>query len=182
MLGLLSHYENKMTLNFKSEGDLIYLLGEPREDIASSEYLYSYCKVKASPAPAFDLEQEVKLQEAVRTLIRNKSVNAAHDISDGGLFITLAEMGMASDLGFSIKTDSNCRKDAYLFGESQSRVVVTVAQEFAENFEKEAKNMEVTYRQLGKVISHQFIVDAEVLISIDEARQLHENLLPEILS
>ena len=170
-----------MTLNFKKEGDLIYLLGEPKEDIASSEYLYSYCKVKASPAPAFNLEEEVKLQEAVRTLIRNKSVNAAHDVSDGGLFISLAEMGMAAGLGFSIKTDDRFRKDAYLFGESQGRVVVTIAPENVGDFEKEAGEANITFRQLGKVVSHQFLVDEAPLIKLEEARQLHENLLPDIL-
>ena len=181
MLGILSHYENKMTLHFKNEGDLIYLLGEPANDISCSEYLYSYCNVKASPVPAFNLEEEVKIQQAVRTLIKNKSINAAHDVSDGGLFIALAEMGMASKSGFAIQTDHTYRKDAYLFGEGQSRIIVTVAQEQVRSFEEDASSMNIAYRQLGKVIADDFVIDNELLITCHEAIHLYESLLPGIL-
>ncbi len=110
-----------MTLYFRNEGDIIYLLGNPKDDIACSEYLYSYCGIKASPAPAFDLNEEYNFQKGLKNIIKSKIINSAHDISDGGLFIAVAESAMAGNLGFEIKTDPDFRKDAYLFGESQSR-------------------------------------------------------------
>ncbi|HNS43519.1 MAG TPA: AIR synthase-related protein, partial [Taishania sp.] len=92
MLGVLEDKNKMMTLDFKKKGDLIFLLGESVNDIASSEYLYSYHGIKASPAPYFDLEKEFAVQEVVKDLIQSELINAAHDVSDGGLFITLAEM------------------------------------------------------------------------------------------
>ncbi len=181
MLGILSHYENKMTLNFKNEGDIIYLLGQPANDIGCSEYLYSYCDIKASPAPVFNLEEEVKLQQVLRTFIKDKSVNAAHDVADGGLFVTLAEMGMASKLGFAVYTDKNFRKDAYLFGEAQGRIVVTVSPEQAGQFEEKLSAMHTTYQKLGKVITKDFIIDDELFFNCNEAIQMHEALLPKML-
>ena len=72
MLGILENPENKMTLDFKKEGDAIYLVGESVNDIASSEYVYSYKGIKATPAPHFDLATEQKLQKAITSLIENK--------------------------------------------------------------------------------------------------------------
>ena len=82
-----------MGIAFKDKGDLIFLLGETVEDISSSEYLYSYHNVKESPAPYFDMQKEYDLHQAIKLLISEGRITAAHDCSDGGLFITLAEMG-----------------------------------------------------------------------------------------
>ncbi|MEN9395024.1 MAG: hypothetical protein RL362_1245, partial [Bacteroidota bacterium] len=81
MLGVMEDKSYHMTLDFKYKGDLIYLLGEPTNDIASSEYLYNIVGVKNSPAPAFDIEKEFALQAAIKTLIRKHLINAAHDVS-----------------------------------------------------------------------------------------------------
>ena len=121
---------------FKEAGDLIYLVGLSQNDIASSEYLYSFRGVRESPAPAFDLDTEYDLQEAVKALIQNKMVVSAHDVSDGGLFVALAESAMVRGLGFDISTEANYRKDAYLFGEAQSRVVVSVRPAMQGAFQK----------------------------------------------
>ena len=87
MLGVLDK-KNRMTLDFKQEGDLIYVIGEMRDDMACSEYLYSFHKVKLSPAPFFELDEEFKVQQAVSAIIKKGLIRSAHDCSDGGLFIT----------------------------------------------------------------------------------------------
>jgi phosphoribosylformylglycinamidine synthase subunit PurL len=69
MLGILEDKSNKMTLAFQEAGDLIYMIGDAHNNIASSEYLYSYHNVKLSPAPYFDMDAELKLQDAVREVI-----------------------------------------------------------------------------------------------------------------
>lgn len=128
MVGLLNSVQDKMTLDFKEEGDLIFLLGVPNGDIHSSEYLHKVQGVALSPAPYFDIEDEVKLQQKLADLIRRRLVRSAHDVSEGGLFVTLAESAFPRELGFDVvATDAEIRKDAFWFGESQSRVVVSVA-------------------------------------------------------
>ncbi|MFN5912591.1 MAG: phosphoribosylformylglycinamidine synthase subunit PurL, partial [Bacteroidota bacterium] len=129
MIGMLEDKDRMMTLDFKQKGDLIFVLGECVNDISSSEYLATYHGVKASPAPYFDLDKEYDLHQVVKGLIANELVNAVHDVSDGGLFVTLVEMSLPRELGFDIETDAEIREDAYLFGEGQGRVVVSVTEE-----------------------------------------------------
>ncbi|RYD55117.1 MAG: phosphoribosylformylglycinamidine synthase subunit PurL [Sphingobacteriales bacterium] len=126
MVGILDTLDQKMTAFFKNDGDIIYMIGEHRNDINCSEYLHQVHGVTHSPAPYFDLEEEAKLQELVLKLVRDKTVESAHDTAEGGLFVSLIESGMFKNTGFTITTDSSIRKDAYLFGEAQSRVVVSV--------------------------------------------------------
>ena len=159
MIGMLDKKENLMTLDFKQKGDLIFLLGDIVEDISSSEYLASYHNVKASPAPHFDLEKEFMLHQAVKGLITEKLINSAHDCSDGGLFVTMAEMSFPRGLGFDIVSDSEIREDAFLFGESQGRIVVTVTEEAEEDFIEFMLNSLVNFTLLGHVTKGKFVVD-----------------------
>src|ERR1019366_2301008 len=116
MIGLVEDKETLMTMNFKNSGDKIYVIGELKNDIASSEYLVGYHEVTNSPAPDFNLETEVKVQNAVKEVILEQLIASAHDVSEGGLFITLLESAMAGKKGFEIETDPDIRKDAFLFG------------------------------------------------------------------
>ena len=150
MVGLLDNMEDKMTLDFKTPGDVIYLLGESKNDINSSEYLHKICQVEFSPAPYFNLEEEFKLQETVTGLIKNKLITSAHDVSEGGLFITLAESGFNRNLGFNVTQNKrDIRKDAYWFGEAQGRVVVSVQENKIDDFEQFIKN--TPFEKLGVV-------------------------------
>ena len=128
MLGILDNKNHHTTIAFKEKGHMIYLIGRSQNDLASSEYLYSYHGIKASPAPYFDLEEEVKVQQVVSQLISKNLVQSANDVSDGGLFICLLECAIPRKFGFDITTDAEIRTDAFRFGESQGRIVVTVTQ------------------------------------------------------
>ena len=182
MLGLMENPDNRMTLNFREAGDMIYLIGSPQNDIASSEYLYSYRKVKASPAPAFDIEQEISVQSLVKQLITAKLVSSAHDVSDGGLFIAVAESAMAGNTGFAITTDNEYRKDAYLFGESQSRVIVSVSATQQVRFEQFMQKAQVLYSPIGQVTPADYVIDGQVVIASDKATSLYNNALGEIMA
>ena len=181
MLGILPSKSNKMTLGFKQKGDLIFLIGESKDDISSSEYLYSYHKVKASPAPYFDLEEEMRVQEAIKGLIDNNFVSAAHDVSDGGLFITLFEMGMIRGLGFDIVTDSEVREDAFLFGEGQSRVVVSVDVDVETEFIDFMIESGVRFTLLGHVTKGKMVVDDEHYGFVEDAKKLYDGALEKII-
>ncbi len=177
MIGILEDKSKLMTLDFKQKGDLIFIVGESRNDIASSEYLYSYHGVKASPAPYFDLEKEYEVQQAVKGLIDNELINAAHDVADGGLFVALTEMAMPRELGFDVVTDAEIREDAFLFGESQSRVVVTVSEDTEEDFIEFMVASNVPFTLLGHVTKGKMMVDDEHYGFITEAKDIYNNAL-----
>ena len=163
MVGLLDSEEDKMTLGFKLEGDSIYLIGKSTNDIGSSEYLHKICGVEFSPVPHFDLEDEFTLQQELSSLIKNKLVVSAHDISEGGLFITLLESAFVNGLGFEVsQLDSSTRSDAFWFGESQSRVVVSVSPENVVAFEKVMSSNASGFTKLGSVKGSDVVVGAEV--------------------
>jgi phosphoribosylformylglycinamidine synthase II len=183
MIGVLETKEHQMTLDFKNEGDLIYMVGESRNDISSSEYLYSYCGVKGSAAPHFELDEEHKLQANVANLIKKKLILSAHDCSDGGLFITLFESAIVNKFGFEINSDSNFRKDAFLFGEAQSRVVVSVSADQAESLEAELQAKGQAFSKLGTVTSRNSMnVDGEELATVDKGSSNYNSALASYLS
>jgi phosphoribosylformylglycinamidine synthase len=181
MLGLMEQPEHQMTLDFKKAGDIIYLLGTPKNDIGSSEYLYSYRGVKGSPAPQFDLDEEYAVQQVIKQLIYKGLVQSAHDVSDGGLFVTLAESSMPRGLGFSIETDRNFRQDAFLFGESQSRIVVSVSPDQFKAFGEFIAQQNIGYQMLGTVHESDFFVNGAKILSCQEAKPRYDESLGKIM-
>ncbi|HLG34482.1 MAG TPA: phosphoribosylformylglycinamidine synthase subunit PurL, partial [Bacteroidia bacterium] len=177
MLGVLRSKKDFMTLYFKKVGDIIYLLGESKDDIACSEYLYSVHGVKNSPAPAFNLDEEVAVQQSVLKLIREGLIKSAHDVSDGGLFIALAEAGMHRALGFDISSDESIRKDAFLFGEAQSRVVVTVSPDKEDAFLSALDDANIEFSTLGEVATAEIRIDGESFGTIAEVKHIYENAI-----
>ena len=165
MVGLLEDVDQRMTLDFKEEGNIIYVLGEITNDINSSQYLCKLCEVEYSPAPHFELENEFALQQTVASLITKGLVLSAHDISEGGLFVTLCESGFNRELGFSVITSGGIRKDASLFGEGQSRVVVSVALDKVKEFEASVKD--IPFEKVGVVTSGEIVVDGDFWGTID---------------
>jgi phosphoribosylformylglycinamidine synthase II len=177
MLGILEDKRNRMTLDFKYAGDYIFMIGESKNDVNSSEYLYSFHNIKKSPAPFFDLDVEYKLQSVIKHLIRKDFIESAHDVSDGGLYITLAESGMPRGLGFSIETDFDVRADAFLFGEAQSRVVVSVHPDKMDNFVDYLASADIEFSNLGMVTEGEILIDEESFGTIAEAKEIYENAL-----
>jgi len=182
MIGILEDKLNQTTLDFKNEGDLIYLVGESKNDISSSEYLYSYHKIKNTPAPFFDLETEHLIQASISKLIKLKLINSAHDVSDGGLFINLLESSMVNNLGFEINSDVSIRKDAFLFGESQSRVVVSISEHQLHSFEAELKKQGAKYSKLGQVKGKNILIDGENFGTIIEFKEGFDTSLEKYLN
>lgn len=181
MIGIVPNVDYVMTLDFKKKGDLIFLVGDYTNDISSSEYLATYLGIKESPAPYFNLEKEFNMQKAVQGLIENKLINAAHDVSDGGLYVTLVEMSIPQDLGFDIVTDAEVREDAFLFGEGQGRVVVTLTEEMEVQFIEFMLGLNVNITLLGHVTKGKMQVDEEHFGFISEAKAIFQNALGNML-
>ena len=182
MVGILPDVTKRMSLDFKAKGDLVFLIGKCVEDIASSEYLVRHHKIDRSPAPYFELEEERRLHTMMLMLIRQGMINAAHDVSDGGLWTTLVEMGVPRGLGFDIVTDSEIRPDAFLFGEGQGRVVVTVNEDTENEFLDLLRASRVPFILLGHVTKGKLVVDDEPFGFIEDARKTYEEAIPKIMS
>lgn len=182
MIGVIKDKAKIMTLDFKSKGDMIFLIGESKDDIASSEYLVSYHGITGSPAPYFDLEKEFAVQETVKGLIDKKLINAAHDCADGGLFTSLVEMAIPNKLGFDIVTDSEVREDAFLFGEAQSRVVVGVSEAQEDEFIEYMMEQKTPYTLLGHVTKGKICVDEIQFGFLDDYKNAYNTALEEALS
>jgi len=180
MVGLLENINEKMTLDFKKEGDVIYLLGRSTNDINSSQYLAKICNVEFSPAPYFELEEEFSLQLKIAELINKKLIQSAHDISEGGLFVTLCESGFNRELGFTVETKDDLREDAYLFGEGQSRVVVSVKAELIEKFENIMKDF--PHERIGLVTSGEMLVNGDFWGTIDWWQEEYDSAIEDHLS
>jgi phosphoribosylformylglycinamidine synthase len=182
MLGVMKDKSLQMTLDFKYKGDLIFLLGTTQDEINSSEYLANIVGTLGSPAPYFNLEEEYQLQQCIKGLIKNSFINSAHDVSDGGLFTTLIEMCFPNDLGFDVVTDSEIRKDAFLFGESQSRVVVSVVEDDEDKFLDFVAEMNIPCLLLGHVTKGRCTVDEQNFGMIADYKELYDNAIGKEMS
>ena len=178
MIGLLDDVREIMSLNFKAAKDHIFLIGKIVNDISSSEYLVKYHNIKESPAPYFDIDEEYELHQCIKNLISKKMINAAHDCADGGLFVSIVEMAMNSNLGCEINFKSDIRKDAFLFGESQGRVVVTVSNDQLKLFNSEIKASNIDYFFVGEVSKEANIkIDSINFGMVEDFRKISNNVI-----
>ncbi|WP_336516772.1 phosphoribosylformylglycinamidine synthase subunit PurL [Pollutibacter soli] len=182
MVGLLEDVQNKMTLDFKKPGDFIYLVGEVTDDLGSSEYLNKICNVKFSPAPLFNLEDEFRLQSSVKHLIQEGLIESAHDISEGGLFITLFESAAWNNLGFEIDVDIPVRKDAFWFGESQSRVVVSATYQQSAQLEAVLNSSGLPWVRIGKVTDGEIFIDNDSWGNIESWKHRYDTAIEKHLN
>lgn len=182
MVGVMDSVAAKMTMDFKAAGDIIFLIGSSKDDINSSEYLHKIHGIEYSPAPHFDMEEEFVLQKAITQLISDQLIHSAHDVSEGGLFITLIESSFNRNLGFDISTDSNIRKDAYLFGEAQSRVVISVSDKQTASIKAVLASMNIPFEKLGTVTAGAVIIDGDNWGSITEWKEKYDNAIGNLLA
>lgn len=182
MLGILDNRDTFMTLDFKAADDLIFLLGKSVNDIGSSQYLVSYHKQKASSVPYFDLEEEFACQHLVKQLILNKLVQSVHDVADGGLFVCLTESAMDRKLGFSVTTLPEIRKDAFLFGEAQGRIVVSVKPAQLGEFHAVLASHQVPFLNLGTTTDGSLLIDSTSFGSITDIIPVYDTVLENALN
>lgn len=181
MLGLLKDKNHQMTMAFKEKGDMIFLIGKSVNDISCSQYLYSWHGIRKSPPPEFNIDDEFKIQEAITGLISHYLIRSAHDVSDGGLFVSLAESAMPRDLGFDITCPAEIRKDAFLFGESQGRIVVSVTNSKETDFIDFMMNMKVPFSALGHVTKGELRIDDLSFGFISDIKKSYFSALDKIL-
>jgi phosphoribosylformylglycinamidine synthase len=128
------------------------------------------------------MTEEISTHNAVKALLKANLINAAHDLSEGGLFVTLLESAIAGNKGFNIESDPNTRKDAFLFGEAQSRVVVTVPASREDTFIKVMMKQDAEFSMLGVVKGMQIIIDEEKWGTINHWKGLYDHALENALN
>ena len=162
MVGLIDGWE-PVTSYFKNEGDEIYLLGETKEELGGSEFLKIIFGVKNGLPPRLDLARAKKLNDLLVALAKKGLLASAHDCSEGGLAVALAESCMLEkgrETGASVQlAQGSLSKEAFLFGESQSRVVISVSPKNAQSAEEMIKSSSFPFQKIGKVVGSELRIN-----------------------
>ncbi len=177
MVGVVEDKNQHSTLSFRHKGDMIFLIGQSRNDVNSSEYASSILNIKKSAAPYYNAKEEKDLHDVVAGVIQKKLVRSVHDVSNGGLFFSLLESSIPMEFGFDITSDAEIRKEAFLFGESQSRVVVSVSPAEQDNFVDFMMESNVPFSILGHVTKGEVRVDDESFGYISDLKEAFEQRL-----
>jgi len=186
VVGLLDDITNAVSPGFKEDENSVVLLGENREELGASEYLKCLFAMEKGFPPQIDLEEEKRVHEVCIAAAFQGILQSAHDISEGGLAVCLAESSFLSEenIGFNVDLQDEMRPDALLFGETQSRIVVTVKSPDLQKLLELARKKKIKATQIGKtggkriVISHnnQEIID----LTVEEAHRTWKNTIPEV--
>lgn len=168
MMGILGNDGNNTTHSFKNKGNNIFLIGRTSDDICSSEYLEFFHEVSDSPLPEFDINEEIKIQKALRKLNELKLIESASPVGKGGLFFTLLRASVPNDLGFDITTAAETRIDAFLFGEAMGRILVEVNAEKEDEFVDVLTELKAPFFTLGHITKGEIRIDDKSMGYIDK--------------
>ncbi len=181
MLGVIDDIEKIMSLHFKSAGDTVVVLGKNKYELGGSEYLKHYAGGITGSPPKIDLDEEIALQKLTLYLIREKVINSAHDVSEGGLIIALAEKAIASGkIGCEIDFGRTATVGD-LFSESQSRLVVSLDSSKLGKLEQSARQYKIECTIIGKTIEGRFTIKDYIDYSLSDLVELYENAIPNLM-
>ncbi|MBS1493919.1 MAG: phosphoribosylformylglycinamidine synthase subunit PurL [Bacteroidetes bacterium] len=185
MIGLLEDYEKMVTSNFKDEGDLIILLGNNSNNaIDGSEYLNTIHNLIKGDAPYVNLDEEKKLIDTLIEAADKKILKSAHDISDGGLAVALAEcciIDRNNPKGCKIRFDYKDRKDFTLFSESQGRVIVSIDKNNLDSLSSLCKHHDLNYIVIGETTLDDFVLNQEVRLTPEVLSNAYFDTLEKIM-
>ena len=184
MLGILDNVEDMVTAMFKNAGDFILLIGKNRGEIGGSEYLKIIHKKVSGDCPSLDLSQEKLLQKFLVEAAKAHLMESAHDISEGGLAVALAESCILSEkshLGAMVEFSSELRPDFLLFGEDQSRVILSVRPERYGKIQTLLNSHNISFAKIGQVEPEAFRIRVNQRTVIDsDIQELSEKYLKSI--
>jgi len=179
-VGLLDQFTKSMTIAFKAEDEAIFLIGETRGWLGQSVYSRDLCGREEGAPPPVDLAAERRHGDLVRGLIRDGLITAAHDVSDGGLLIAVAEMAIASGIGAVLEAPAGIPAHAFWFGEDQARYVVTTKQ--SQPVLERAKAAGVPVIPLGATGGTLLAIAGERPLRIDDLKRRFEAWLPTYMA
>lgn len=181
MLGLIQDLSHVRQMGLVDEGDFIILLGALQCCIGGSEYLSVVHGKVQGEVPDIDLEYEKRVQESVLNGIQKGIIKSAHDISDGGLAIALAECCMAgrNNLGANVVINRKLRDDELLFGEMQSAFVITVSESDLMKIEEISSEFQTSCEALGRVGGDSLKINSYFDIPLSELKSRYESVIPK---
>ncbi|HTR80133.1 MAG TPA: phosphoribosylformylglycinamidine synthase subunit PurL [Bacteroidota bacterium] len=187
VVGLIQSSVGIVTSEFKDAGEDVYLLGKARGDINGSEYLKLLHKKIGNEAPFFDIQEEKKLQECCLKLIENKLISSAHDISDGGIAVAIAESCFVSESTYigcemNVNRPEKLRDDFFLFGEEQNRIVISASPRNKEEILKAAMANDVALEIIGRTIAAPtLMLNGNEILALEEGVDLYNNSIAELM-
>ncbi len=184
MIGLVEDVAHITTQWFKDEGDVIFLLGENKEELGASEYLHTIFHQTKGAVPELDLTFERRLQEALLGAIQAGFVKSAHDCAEGGLAVAVAECCISNrenPLGAQITLEDRIRSDCLLFGETQSRVVISVAPENVEKVEAFFSEKKVPCTRIGTVGGERLTINSLVDVTLAQMSEAYFTSLSKLM-
>jgi phosphoribosylformylglycinamidine synthase II len=184
MLGLVEDVDKLMTSNFKKEGNDIFVLGINKGEIGGSEYLSLTHNLIKGDAPEINLEEEINLHKSVLDLIKNGIINSAHDISEGGIAVALAEcciINRNNFIGCEVRYKYEFRKDFDLFSESQSRVIISADNKNEKNILKICSENKVSAKKIGVTGGNTININDDINLSFEDISNSYYNKLDKIM-
>ena len=185
MVGVLDNISQKTSLDFKDSGDFIVTLGALNGCVGGSEYLKSEHGKIEGPIPPLDEELELRVQELCLEAIKKGIIKSAHDLSDGGLAVNIAEsiMSAKSGIGAKLDIDRKLRDDELLFGECQSVIIVSLNEDQLYDLILLAQGMDVYTQTIGRVTNDaNLIINDLINVSRDKLEPVYMNTLRNLLS
>ncbi len=183
-VGILADWSKSMTIGFKATGDAIIAVGERMGHLGQSIWLREIHGREEGPPPPVDLKAEKRTGDFVRDMITRGLVNAVHDVSDGGVAVTLAEMALASGIGATIDQAQPFGIAGSFFGEDQGLYIVTVPDEALTEFLTAAAEADVPADPMGRTIKDRLIFELDEgdwCVKIDDLRTAHEGFFPALM-
>ena len=172
-VGLIQDSNKSTTISIKATGNLLLIIGETKGHIHQSALCYDILHIKKGPPPTINLAEEKKNSFFVRDLINKKIALSVHDISDGGIALTIAEMCMSGKIGAKITTNLiDAERIKFLFGEDQARYVIEVKSADYDNIVKLAKEKEVSLLQIGSTKAENLTID-DMKITVEDMLTLN---------
>lgn len=182
-VGLMDDVEKTVGIGFASDEDVVVLIGDTTGWMGQSSYLYELYGLEEGAPPPVDLAVEKTNGDFVRDAVIAGRLTAAHDLSDGGLLVALAEMAMAGRKGARILLpELDMPLHAFLFGEDQARYVVTATPAEASKLIVDAAMAGVPATAIGAVGGDALVVGDLLTVSVDDLRQRHESWMPTYMS
>ena len=184
MLGLIDDIDHITPSAFQQEGDDVVLLGQNRNEINGSEYLAVLHGITGGDAPYLDLDEEHRLHGLLVDQIRRRRIRSAHDVSDGGLAVTLAECCFIGKerIGTEVTLPvGTLRKDALYFGESQSRVIISCEPTDTESVLAAAADAGIAAQRIGRTVGSRLVINEDIDLPVAEIAHAHEQKLENML-
>jgi phosphoribosylformylglycinamidine synthase subunit PurL len=185
MIGLIDDLKNVTPSAFQNEGDLVYLIGETKNELGGSEYLKMIHDKVAGMPPQIDMKIGKSTNDTILKSIKEGYIVSAHDVSDGGLSIALAEcciINKSKPIGIEAQISSELKEHQLLFSETQSRFIISVKPESKSDFESLCNSINITFQNIGKTGGNNLSINDNLKISLSELNKLYYNTIAEIMT